>query len=128
MRKKRKAGTSRSGSPKPTDGRARYFPVVGIGASAGGLEAVMQMLKGLPADTGMAFVLVQHLDPTHASALTSLLSKLTSMAVSEAKNGAPLRPNQIYIIPPNKLLYITQRNLRLYPRKDSESNLPVDEF
>src|SRR5262245_6771756 len=68
------------------------FPIVGIGASAGGLEAMSQLLKTLPGETGMAFVLVQHLDPTHESALTSLLSRLTAMAVCEAKNNMPLEP------------------------------------
>src|SRR5690348_13990898 len=59
------------------------FPIVGVGASAGGLEAFTQLLQNLPADSGMAFVLVQHLDPDHPSALTQLLSKATSMAVNE---------------------------------------------
>ena len=61
--------------------RLDSFPIVGIGASAGGLEAMTQLLRALPSETGMAFVLVQHLDPTHESALTSLLSRLTSMPV-----------------------------------------------
>src|SRR5262252_10079714 len=65
----------------------RTFPVVGIGASAGGLEAFRQLLEHLPADTGMAFVLVQHLDPTHESILTELLSKSTPMSVSEVVEG-----------------------------------------
>src|ERR1044071_8221791 len=73
----------------------RAFPIVAIGASAGGLEAMTQLLKHLPARTGMAFVLVQHLDPTHESALTALLSRLPEMPVSEAKHDQPVRPNQI---------------------------------
>src|SRR5580698_2150102 len=63
------------------------FPVVGIGASAGGLEAFTKLLKHLPGNTGMAFVLVQHLDPTHASALTEILSRATAMPVTEVKDG-----------------------------------------
>src|SRR5439155_3941898 len=77
------------------------FPIVGLGASAGGLEAMTQLLKFLPARTGMAFVLVQHLDPTHESALTSLLSRLTEMPVREAGNNLALLPNHLYVIPPN---------------------------
>jgi len=63
----------------------RSFPVVAIGASAGGLEAVTQLLQSLPSDTGMAFVYVQHLSPDHKSFLTALLSKLTLMKVQEVK-------------------------------------------
>src|SRR6266404_7919579 len=107
---------------------SRTFPVVAIGASAGGLEAMTQLLKHLPARTGMAFVLVQHLDPTHESALTSLLSRLTEMPVSEASNNMPLRQNQICVIPPNKLMGVSGRRLKLSPRKDTVSNLPIDQF
>src|SRR5437867_8583176 len=76
----------------------------------------------------MAFVLVQHLDPTHESALTSLLSRLTAMPVSEARNNMPLRPNQVYVIPPNKLMGVSDRKLKLSPRKEAESNLPINAF
>lgn len=96
---------------------AARFPVVGIGASAGGLEAVTSLLKELPADTGMAFVLVQHLDPAHESALTSLLSRATEMTVSEARDGAVVAPGHLYIIPPNKKMGIEQGTLRLLPRE-----------
>src|SRR5213592_3612895 len=74
----------------------RSFPIVGIGASAGGLEAMTQLLKHLPADTGMAFVLVQHLDPTHESALSSLLSRTTRLPVHEVSNGMAVQPNRVY--------------------------------
>src|SRR5258708_34408161 len=107
---------------------AAAFPIVGIGASAGGLEAISQLLKHLPPQTGMAFALVQHLDPTHESALTSLLSRQTRMPVSEARNNVLLRPDQMYVIPPNKLMGISKRRLKLFPRLNAESNLPVDEF
>src|SRR2546427_5215846 len=91
-------------SASPPARRSQAFPIVGLGASAGGLEAMTQLLKFLPARTGMAFVLVQHLDPTHESALTSLLSRLTEMPVSEARNNLALLPNHLYVIPPNKLM------------------------
>src|SRR5215472_3324080 len=100
--------------------RPDSFPIVGVGASAGGLEAMTQLIKALPGETGMAFVLVQHLDPTHESALTSLLSRLTSMPVCEAKNNMPLEPNTLYVIPPNKGIVVSQRQLKLTPRKDSK--------
>ncbi len=80
------------GAPLPSEdtegdfdgqGEGSLFPIVGVGASAGGLEAFTQLLKALPADTGMAFVLVQHLAPTHASALAEILSRSTKMPVME---------------------------------------------
>src|SRR2546421_5859874 len=77
----------KGGSPaKPTS-------IVGIGASAGGFEAFQQLLGQLPADTGLAFVLVQHLDPTHQSKLSELLSRSSPMPVSEVKNGVKVEPN-----------------------------------
>src|SRR5206468_6450559 len=91
-------------SPDPTgDGHEpRPFPVVGVGASAGGLEAMSELLRWLPTDTGMAFVLVPHLDPTHRSLLTEILSRATSMPVSEVVNDLPVEPNRAYVIPPGK--------------------------
>ena len=76
------------------------FPIVGIGASAGGLEAFTQLLKHLPNDTGLGFVLVQHLDPQHESALTQLLTRVTSIPVREVTNNLQVEPNHIYVIPP----------------------------
>ena len=105
------------------------FPIVGIGASSGGLEALTQLLEFLPPDTGMAFVLVQHLDPTHESALTALLSRRTAMVVREAKNNLRLAPNNIYVIPPNKLMLLRRRRLKLSPRSGGQSDRkPVDYF
>lgn len=106
------------------------FPIVGIGASAGGLEAMTQLLKSLPADTGMAFVLVQHLDPTHESALSLLLARATAMEVMEARDNAPLEPNQLYVIPPNKNMGISARRLKLFPRRGNgrQEHLPIDLF
>ena len=91
--------------------------MVGIGASAGGLEAFTHFLKHLPADTGMGFVLVQHLDPDHASALTQLLTRATSIPVSEVTNNLRVEPNHIYVIPPNTDLTIAQGVLNLQPRQ-----------
>jgi two-component system, chemotaxis family, CheB/CheR fusion protein len=75
------------------DGAA--FPIVGVGASAGGLEAFTQLLKALPADTGMAFVLVQHLAPTHPSALAEILSRATKMPVLEVHDEPTIEPNHV---------------------------------
>ena len=89
------------------------FPVVGIGASAGGLEAFTELLRHLPADTGMAFVLVQHLDPRHRSLLAELLSPKTPMAVVEATDGLLVSPNSVYVAPPAKDMRIEEGVLRL---------------
>src|ERR1700686_5280011 len=86
--------------------KRKAFPIVGIGASAGGLEAFRQMLEKLPTDTGMGFVFVQHLDPTHASQLTELLSRATQLPVFEARNRMAVKPNHVYVIPPNKAIAI----------------------
>jgi two-component system CheB/CheR fusion protein len=76
-------------------------PIVGIGASAGGLEAFRQLLEHLPVETGLGFVLVQHLDPTHESILAELLSRVTSIPVSEVTDGTLVQPDHVYVIPPN---------------------------
>jgi two-component system CheB/CheR fusion protein len=89
---------------------------VGIGASAGGLEAFSALLKHLPLDTGMGFVLVQHLDPVHDSALTLLLGRATSLPVHEVTNNLRVEPNHVYVIPPNTNLSITEGVLTLGPR------------
>src|ERR1051325_9797806 len=83
-----KSKTKPADSTAKKDGERRLgFPIVGVGASAGGLEAFMRLLKYLPADTGMAFVLVQHLDPQHDSALTYLMARTTSMPVQEVTHN-----------------------------------------
>jgi two-component system CheB/CheR fusion protein len=77
------------------------FPIVGIGASAGGLEAFRDVLRFLPADTGMAYVLVQHLDPRHESLLPDLLDRVTRMQVHEAREDMEVCANHVYVIAPN---------------------------
>src|SRR2546430_6490601 len=93
------------------------FPVVGIGASAGGLEAFTHLLEHLPADTGMGFVLVQHLDPDHESALVQILARVTSMPVREVANDLRIAPNHVYIIPPNTDMAIALGVLKLQRRQ-----------
>ena len=104
------------------------FPIVGIGASAGGLEAFTQLLRHLPPDTGMAFVLVQHLDPDHPSQLASLLSKATTMPVREVKNGTTVLPDHIYVIPPNANMDLARGKLNLTPRGKMRAAHSVDHF
>src|SRR5438128_5221073 len=96
---------------------APAFPIVGIGASAGGLEAVTHLLEHLPADTGMGFVLVQHLDPDHESALAQILARVTSMPVREVANDLRIAPNHVYIIPPNTDMAIALGVLKLQRRQ-----------
>src|SRR6516162_6004005 len=104
-------------------------PVVGVGASAGGLEAFTQMLRALPVDTGMAFVLVQHLAPTHASMLTEILSQATSMPVAEVQDQMPVEPNHVYIIPPGTNMVISRGVLQLSPRAETRGqHRPIDPF
>jgi two-component system CheB/CheR fusion protein len=96
-------------------------PIVGIGASAGGLEAFTELLKHLPLDTGMGFVLVQHLDPQHESALTQILTRVTSLPVNEVTDNLRVEANHVYIIPPNMNLAIAQGVLKLQLRRQSRT-------
>ncbi len=105
------------------------FPIVGIGASAGGFEAFAEMLNALPADPGMAFVLIQHLDPTHESMLSQLLARKSLLPVTQVVNGMVVKPNHVYVIPPNKLMGIHNGSLVLVKRAPAgERNLPIDHF
>ena len=102
LRRNRRAGaTSRPKLPEH-DGVARaVIPVVGIGASAGGLEVFKLLLADLPADTGLAIVFIQHLDPKHHSMLAEILARATTMPVSDAADGMPVEANHVYVIPAN---------------------------
>lgn len=103
------------------------FPVVAIGASAGGLEAVTQLLQNLAPDTGMAFIYVQHLSPDHKSLLTPLLSKVTKMKVQDIDDMEKIQPNNVYIIPYNKGIEVVDGHIQLLPRPASkQSNLSID--
>lgn len=105
------------------------FPIVGIGASAGGLDAFKSFFQATPPDSGMAFVLVQHLDPTHESMMTDLLSKYTAMRVVEIEDGMVVTPNMLYMIPPNKYVHIKDGRLRLIePVTRRGMRMPIDYF
>ncbi len=109
--------------------QSRTFPVVGIGASAGGLEAFRRLLEHLPTDTGLAFILVQHLDPKHESILAEILSRSTSMPVSEVADGIRVEPDHVYVIPRNANMAIKQGALRLLPREETRGqHRPIDFF
>ena len=105
------------------------FPIVGIGASAGGLEAVIQLLKRLPLDAGVGLVVIQHLDPKHESLTAEILSRATAMPVVEAQDGMGLQANRVYVIPPNYYLSVAKGILRLSPRAATLGlHLPIDFF
>ncbi len=107
--------------------RSKSFPIVGVGASAGGLEALSELLTHLPTQTGMAFVLIQHLDPTHSSQLSDLMSRVTKMSVSEARDGMVVEPDHVYVIPPNTSLAILDGVLAVTPRV-RDHHAPIDFF
>src|SRR5512135_3076236 len=120
------AGTEQAEPKVSISGR---FPIVGVGASAGGLEEFTQLFKNLPADPGMAFVLIQHLAPAHGSMLTELLSKTTAMPVKEVKDGMTVEPDNVYVIPPDTEMVIFQGVLHLTPREKTKGQyMPIDSF
>lgn len=105
------------------------FPIVGIGASAGGLEAVEAFFTAMPEDSGMAFVLVAHLDPGHASILPELVQKKTKMKVCQVGDNMKIEPNRMYIIPPNKEMAVLNGSLQLLEMRQPRGlNLPIDTF
>jgi two-component system CheB/CheR fusion protein len=105
------------------------IPVIGIGASAGGLEVFKRLLADLPCDTGFAIVFIQHLDPKHHSLLAEILARATTMPVSEAADGMPFEANHVYVIPANVDLTIAGAALRLAPRtQGAASHMPIDRF
>src|SRR2546421_7634874 len=102
-------------------------PIVGIGGSAGGFEAAMEFLRHLPSKTGMAFLIVQHLDPHHASRLSNLLGKVTAMPVSEVTRTTIPRPNTVYVQPPSKCVIAKNGALTLVQR-EKRLNVAIDHF
>ncbi len=125
-----KTTTGNQSFDKPLIKSDNLFPVVGIGASAGGLEAFEKILKAIPENPGMAYVLVQHLDPSHESMLPALLQKATTLPVLEITDDITVEPNHVYIIPSNKMLIANDGILELSPRPAAKNhrNLPIDLF
>ena len=108
---------------------AETFPIIGIGASAGGLEALEQFLSPIPVDSGMAFVIVQHLDPTHKGIMPELLQRGTAMRVAQVEDQMPVEPNHVYVIAPNKDLSLLRGKLHLFdPVTPRGLRLPIDFF
>ena len=132
-KKRASAASRRSGEPgpvsEPTDKQADEhtagleestpqaiggaFPIVSIGTSAGGLEALKGFLVAMPADSGMAFVVVQHLEPRSESRMAEILAKATTMKVAAAEDGIAVEPNSVYTNPPGRPLSIREGRLRL---------------
>lgn len=105
------------------------FPIVCIGASAGGLEALEQFLENVPANTGMAYIVIQHLDPTQKGMLPELLQRVTHMKVLQVKDRVTVKPNFVYVIPPNKTMSILKGVLHLFePIEARGLRLPIDHF
>src|SRR5579875_713785 len=114
---------------QPEISRPGLFPVVGIGASAGGLEAFVSLFESLQPDLGMAYVLVPHLDPQRESAMQQILSRATTMPVEEIENGMTPAPDRVYVIPPNCDLSISDGELHITDREHTRSiNATVDIF
>src|SRR5512142_2299143 len=105
------------------------FPIVGVGASAGGLEAFTNLLQSLAPQPGVALVFIQHLDPSHESLLATLLAKATHMPVLLVEDGMRVESNHVYVIPPDKNMAILNGTLNLIPRADTTGrHLPIDYF
>ncbi len=108
---------------------SRSFPIVGIGASAGGLEALEHFLSRVPPSSGMAFVIVQHLDPTRKGIMPELLQRATGMKVIQVKDRTRVQPDCVYVIPPNKDMSILHGVLHLLePASPRGLRLPIDFF
>jgi two-component system CheB/CheR fusion protein len=114
-------------NPAPRD-RGKDLLIAAVGASAGGIEAFTELISNLATDTGMAFVLVQHLDPEHHSMLTELFSKKTTMRVKEVTHGMTVEPNHVYVIPPNATMSISNHTLQLGPRAERGVHMSIDHF
>jgi two-component system, chemotaxis family, CheB/CheR fusion protein len=121
-----KKSKPKSAISKPLPASRNLFPIVAIGASAGGLEAMMELLKYLPPNTGMAFIYVQHLSPDHKSMLTEILSKKTEMKVQEIDDMDKIKPDNVFVIPYNKGIEVTDGQIKLIPRSESSTAISID--
>src|SRR5262245_32803864 len=119
-RKQKVSATARS--------QDQRFPIVCIGASAGGLDAFTRLLESLPKETGLGFVVIQHLDPSHPSVLPPLLSKKSPLPVTEAKDGVRVQRDHVYVIPPDTVMTLSNGSLRLANRTSEKRFLPIDHF
>jgi two-component system CheB/CheR fusion protein len=134
-RKKKAAPAKKAPAKKDKDNEDKNpkglatFPIIGIGASAGGLETLKVFFPSMPSDAGIAFVIIQHLSPQHKSIMSSLLGKFTRMPVREIQDGMDILPNCVYLNPPDKNVAVFNRRLHLMePIKTDGINLPIDFF
>lgn len=114
------------GETQPSQVKIEQFPIVGIGASAGGLIAIQKLLENLPENTGLAFIVIQHLAATQESMLPEILSRSTKMPVTKAANEMPVEPNKVYVIPSGVTMTISDGVLKLHPK--AVPFKPIDEF
>src|SRR5436309_10195096 len=121
------AKAPRASKSRTTANKSPACPIVGIGGFAGGFEAAMELLRHLSSKTGMAFVIMQHLDPHHASQLSNLLGKVTAMPVSEVTGTTTPKPNTVYVQPPNKCVIAKDGTLTLVQREE-RLNVGIDHF
>jgi two-component system, chemotaxis family, CheB/CheR fusion protein len=129
MKPRRRPWHSRSRNGQSVRSSRATFPVVAVGASAGGLEAVTHLLSHIPAKSGIAIVLIQHLAPKHDSSLVTLLSRVSKMPVSEVAKSTLVEANHVYVIPPGKDLIYGHGSLLLKPRDQNHGlHMPVDRF
>jgi two-component system CheB/CheR fusion protein len=129
VKKTASANQASDSSCQSSENKANSIKIVGIGASAGGLEAFEEFFRHMPADSGLAFVLVPHLDPNHASLLTDILQRSTRMPVIEVQDQMPVSPDTVYVIPPNRDMEIFHRKIQLsIPHQPRGQRLPVDAF
>jgi chemotaxis methyl-accepting protein methylase len=128
--KLRRKKSARPASPTaPTPPTTAAFPIIGIGTSAGGLEALEHFLSHVPRNSGLAFVIIQHLDPTRKGIMPELLQRTTGMKVVQVKDRTPVRPDCVYMIPPNKDMSILHGVLHLLePTSPRGLRLPIDFF
>lgn len=120
---------TKNSKQKASDSPHEMFPIVGIGASAGGLEALEQFLSQVSEKSGLAYIVVQHLDPTHKGMLPELLQRITKIKVVQVKDRTIVNPDCVYVIPPNKTMTIVKGVLRLHkPVQERGQRLPIDFF
>lgn len=110
-----------------TEQESKKFPVVGIGASAGGVEAITELFKNVPSDTGMAFVYIQHLAPKTESMLTEIIQRSTGMPVQTIVDNVRVEPNHVYVIPPATTVTIENYTLKIKGKSDTY-HYPIDNF
>ena len=122
------ADTSKTAGPKKTDVTTPAARVVAVGASAGGLDAFIELLSAIPAGTGLAFVLVQHLDPRHDSMLAGILTRAAAIPVEQVTDGMHIERDHVYVIPPDREMTMSQGILRLAPRTSEVPHRPLDNF